>query len=411
MKEPKIRFKGFQGEWEETSLGKLSTNYKYGINAAAIPYDGTNKYLRITDIDENTRMFSQEDLTSPGTDLSCCNEYLLEEGDITIARTGESVGKSYIYHLSDGKVYFAGFLIRTRLNENVDKDYVFYSTLTDKYAKYIRLVSQRSGQPGVNVEELKGYTFNLPCDKAEQQKIASYFQHLDSLIQSTTKKIESLKQVKAASLQSMFPQEGETTPRVRFKGFEGEWNTPSISEVFELRNGYTPSKAVEAFWEGGTIPWFRIEDIRENGGILNDAIQHITPLGIKGNGVFEKNSIILSTTATIGVHAMLIADSLANQQFTNFSIRKSLKHTFDPMFVYYSFFGIDEWSKKNTNSGGLLSVNIPLLLKQPFLTPSINEQQKIASYFTTLDRQITLQTQRLEKLKQIKAACLDNMFV
>ena len=411
MKEPKIRFKGFQGEWEETSLGKLSTNYKYGINAAAIPYDGTNKYLRITDIDENTRMFSQEDLTSPGTDLSCCNEYLLEEGDITIARTGASVGKSYIYHLSDGKVYFAGFLIRTRLNENVDKDYVFYSTLTDKYAKYIRLVSQRSGQPGVNVEELKGYTFNLPCDKAEQQKIASYFQHLDSLIQSTTKKIESLKQVKAASLQSMFPQEGETTPRVRFKGFEGEWNTPSISEVFELRNGYTPSKAVEAFWEGGTIPWFRIEDIRENGGILNDAIQHITPLGIKGNGVFEKNSIILSTTATIGVHAMLIADSLANQRFTNFSIRKSLKHTFDPMFVYYSFFGIDEWSKKNTNSGGLLSVNIPLLLKQPFLTPSINEQQKIASYFTTLDRQITLQTQRLEKLKQIKAACLDNMFV
>ena len=198
---------------------------------------------------------------------------------------------------------------------------------------------------------------------------------------------------------------------MRFKGFEGEWDTPSISEVFELRNGYTPSKAVEAFWEGGTIPWFRMEDIRENGGILNDAIQHITPLGIKGNGLFEKNSIILSTTATIGVHAMLIADSLANQRFTNFSIRKSLKHTFDPMFVYYSFFGIDEWSKKNTNSGGLLSVNIPLLLKQPFLTPSINEQRAIASYFTTLDRQITLHTQRLEKLKQIKAACLDNMFV
>ena len=152
MKEPKIRFKGFRGEWEESTLGKISTSYNYGINAAAIQYDGTNKYLRITDIDENTRMFSQEDLTSPGTNLSCCNEYLLEDGDITIARTGASVGKSYIYHLSDGKVYFAGFLIRLRLNENVDKDYVFYSTLTDKYAKYIRLVSQRSGQPGVNVE-------------------------------------------------------------------------------------------------------------------------------------------------------------------------------------------------------------------------------------------------------------------
>ena len=184
-----------------------------------------------------------------------------------------------------------------------------------------------------------------------------------------------------------------------------------LGEVFEMRNGYTPSKNNPDFWEGGTIPWFRMDDIRENGRILSDSIQHITPSAIKGKGLFEANSFILATTATIGEHALIIADSLANQQFTNFSIRKSLKHTFDPMFVYYSFFGIDEWSKKNTNSGGLLSVNIPLLLKQPFLTPSINEQQKIASYFTTLDRQITLQTQRLEKLKQIKAACLDNMFV
>lgn len=290
----------------------------------------------------------------------------------------------------------------------LDKFYL-YCMLLNKSSEIKKNV-RGSSVPRLDRQVINDLNISLPSIN-EQQKIASYFQHLDALIQLTTKKIESLKQVKAASLQSMFPQEGETTPRVRFKGFEGEWNTPSISEVFELRTGYTPSKAVEAFWEGGTIPWFRMEDIRENGGILNDAIQHITPLGIKGNGVFEKNSIILSTTATIGVHAMLIADSLANQRFTNFSIRKSLKHTFDPMFVYYSFFGIDEWSKKNTNSGGLLSVNIPLLLKQPFLTPSINEQQKIASYFSTLDSQITLQSQRLEKLKQIKAACLDNMFV
>ena len=126
-------------------------------------------------------------------------------------------------------------------------------------------------------------------------------------------------------------------PKIRFNEFKGEWKTPFIDEVFELRNGYTPSKAIDAFWKGGTIPWFRMEDIRENGGILKDAIQHVTPLGIKGNGLFEKNSIILSTTATIGVHAMLIADSLANQRFTNFSIRKSLKNSYDPMFVYYSF--------------------------------------------------------------------------
>lgn len=199
-------------------------------------------------------------------------------------------------------------------------------------------------------------------------------------------------------------------PKIRFKGFEGEWNTPSIGDVFELRNGYTPSKIVKEFWEGGTIPWFRMEDIRINGGFLKDALQHITPLAVKGAGLFEKNSIILATTATIGVHAMLIADSLANQQFTNFKVRKSLSDEYIDEFIYYSFFKIDEWSKNNTNSGGLLSVNMPLLVKQGFLTPCKEEQQTIASYFRILDAKLQASTKKVESLKKLKSASLVAMF-
>lgn len=199
-------------------------------------------------------------------------------------------------------------------------------------------------------------------------------------------------------------------PKIRFKGFEGEWKTPSIGDVFELRNGYTPSKIVKEFWEGGTIPWFRMEDIRINGGFLKDALQHITPLAVKGAGLFEKNSIILATTATIGVHAMLIADSLANQQFTNFKVRKSLSDEYIDEFIYYSFFKIDEWSKNNTNSGGLLSVNMPLLVKQGFLTPCKEEQQTIASYFRILDAKLQASTKKVESLKKLKSASLVAMF-
>ena len=96
-----------------------------------------------------------------------------------------------------------------------------------------------------------------------------------------------------------------------------------LGEVFEMRNGYTPSKNNPDFWEGGTIPWFRMDDIRENGRILSDSIQHITPSAIKGKGLFEANSFILATTATIGEHALIIADSLANQQLTNLKVRKT----------------------------------------------------------------------------------------
>ena len=118
----------------------------------------------------------------------------------------------------------------------------------------------------------------------------------------------------------------------------------------------------------------------------------------------------MATTATIGVHAQLIADSLANQRFTNFSIRKSLREGIIAKYVYYAFFGIDEWAVKNTNSGGLLSVNMPFLLKHPFFVPSLPEQRALASYFTSLDAQIAASTSRLSSLKQIKAASLLNMF-
>ncbi len=200
------------------------------------------------------------------------------------------------------------------------------------------------------------------------------------------------------------------TPKIRFSEFEEEWSQPTIDEIFELRNGYTPSKAIDAFWKNGSIPWFRMEDIREKGGFLKDAFQNITELAVKGSGLFEKNSIILATTATIGVHAMLIADSLANQRFTNLKIRKSLSDKYIPNFVYYSFFKIDDWCLKNTNSGGLLSVDIRELCKQIFPTPTLSEQRRLSHFFTLIDERIRLEGERLASLKQVKAASLQSFF-
>lgn len=409
--EPKIRFKGCSGEWKETTLGQLSTNYKYGINAAAIPYDGRNKYLRITDIDENTRVFSQDNLTSPGTDLSCCNEYLLEDGDITVARTGASVGKSHIYHPTDGKVYFAGFLIRARLNENVDKDCVFYNTLTDKYAKYIRLVSQRSGQPGVNVEELKGYTLNLPCNKDEQKALGAYFQHLDSLIQSATKKIESLKQVKAASLQSMFPQEGETTPRVRFKGFEGEWEMVTIKDVATFLKGRGYSKSDLRVTGTPIILYGRMYTKYET--CITNVDTYVNPLPssiyTSGNEVVMPASgetpEDISCASAIKARGIILGGDLNILRFDT--------DYYDTTFVALSLSnGKAKKDLSNMAQGkSVVHLHNSDIEKVDIFIPSFSEQCAIASYFTTLDRKITLQTQRLDKLKQIKSACLDNMFV
>jgi len=168
-----------------------------------------------------------------------------------------------------------------------------------------------------------------------------------------------------------------------------------LEEVFIMRNGYTPSKENKDFWTDGTLPWFRMEDLRQNGGILSDSLQHITPEAVKGN-LFPANSIIMATTATIGEHALLIADSLANQQFTFFT--KNVNRLtaqgleLDMRFAYYYFFIIDEWCKHNTNISSFPSVDMGKLKKYMFPLPPLPVQRKIVEVldnFTELSAELS----------------------
>lgn len=155
--------------------------FEYGLNAAAKEFDGKNKYIRITDIDDASREFLLSDLSSPDICLDGMSKYLLSSGDIVFARTGASVGKTYIYRENDGIVYFAGFLIRAKVNQDNDAEFVFQSTLSPSYEKYIRITSQRSGQPGVNAQEYGEYDLFAPS-KEEQQRIGHFLRGIDSLI-------------------------------------------------------------------------------------------------------------------------------------------------------------------------------------------------------------------------------------
>ncbi|GHR21433.1 restriction endonuclease subunit S [Helicobacter pylori] len=166
----------------------------------------------------------------------------------------------------------------------------------------------------------------------------------------------------------------------------------TLEEVFEIKNGYTPSKNNPEFWEKGTIPWFRMEDIRENGRILKDSIQHITPKALKGKKLFPKNSIIISTTATIGEHALLIVDSLANQQFTFLNKKANCNLALDMKFFFYQCFLLGEWCKKNTNVSGFASVDMTAFKKYKFPIPPLEIQQEIVKI---LDQFLALTTDLL----------------
>ncbi|GAA7959721.1 restriction endonuclease subunit S [Helicobacter pylori] len=174
----------------------------------------------------------------------------------------------------------------------------------------------------------------------------------------------------------------------------------TLEEVFEIKNGYTPSKNNPEFWEKGTIPWFRMEDIRENGRILKDSIQHITPKALKGKKLFPKNSIIISTTATIGEHAFLIVDSLANQQFTFLSKKANCGIALDMKFFFYQCFLLGEWCKKNTNVSGFASVDMTAFKKYKFPIPPLEIQQeivKILDAFTELNTELNTELKARKK--------------
>ena len=421
MSKPKIRFKGCQGEWESsTFIGTFQFLKNNSLSRACLSDNGDVKNVHYGDV--LIRFGENLDVGKEALPYISDGSYgrvlakrcSLQDGDVIIADAAEdnTVGKATeLMSVGNNTVVSGLHTIPCRPTFTFESCYLGYYLNSNAYHNQLLPLIQGTKICSISKHALEKTTVSYPPTLAEQRQIASYFRSLDGILSGCEARLSSLRRLKEGALQAFFPQQGETQPKLRFKGCQGEWESLEMASVFETKNGYTPSKFVDAYWENGSIPWFRMEDIRANGGILSDSLQHITPLGVKGSGLFQPYSIILATTATIGVHAMIIADSLANQQFTNFSIRKSLSNDFDPYFVYYAFFKIDKWCVANTNSGGLLSVDIKGLLKEPFYFPALPEQRLIANFFRTLDRRIELERQRLEKLKQLKAACLEKMFV
>ena len=187
---PNLRFPEFKGEWEETTLGKCVIQpLDYGMNTAAITYDGENKYIRITDIDEQSSQYISDSPVSPAGQL--LDKYIVEENNILFARTGASTGKTYLYKKKDGKLYFAGFLIRAKIKTECNSTFIFAQTKTVRYYKWVGFMSIRSGQPGINSQEYASYRFLIP-QKEEQDKIAKFLSLLDSRIEAQIKIIDKL---------------------------------------------------------------------------------------------------------------------------------------------------------------------------------------------------------------------------
>ena len=245
-----MRFPGFEGEWEERRLGECCSGFDYGMNAASKSYDGVNGYIRITDIDEHTNEFRKEGIVSP--DAVIDEIYRVRENDILFARTGASTGKTYLYKSQDGRLYFAGFLIRANVFNWADSRFVFYQTQIKRYAKWVQIMSMRSGQPGINSQEYASFQVNLP-ELNEQKKVASFISLLDQRISLQIKLIDRYESLIRALYHEILCNApgtiitlGDLVQIKKGTQLNGE-NLLTVGKYYVMNGGITPSGYYDSY--------------------------------------------------------------------------------------------------------------------------------------------------------------------
>ena len=403
-KYPKLRKKNSCDNWLFTTLGdvtreyKVSNKYVHHQNLLSLSY---GKIIK-KDIEEKKGLLP----------ASFDTYQIIKEGIIVFRVTDlQNDKKSLRVGISSQEgIITPAYVCVECTTDEISPMYLF--TLLHYYDSITKVMYNMGNglRQTLSYSDLKGLNIPIP-PLSEQHFITDIFFHIDSIISEETSRLASLKQVKEASLQAMFPQKGETVPKIRFKGFEGEWEEVKLKDI--------STKVIEKN---------RLNNISitltnsAEYGIINqrDFFDHDVSNtdNVSGYFIVQPNDFVynprISTLAPVGPINMnkLGYAGVVSPLYYVFRVTGFNKSFLD---IYFHTNVWHKFMKDNGNTGARfdrLSISNELFYEMPIYCPrDENEQQQIASYFTSLDKQITFQTQRLEKLRQIKAACLDKMFV
>lgn len=401
--EPKIRFNN--NCWQKHKVGDLCDLLTgYPFPGDKILKRGKNLLMRGINITEGRIRHSDEIDRYYNEDTIGLEKYRLQVGDLVIGMDGSKVGKNSA--LVTSKENNSLLVQRVARLRNEDKNLINLIQIavgSDKFIKYVEEMKTSSAIPHISPADIRNFPLSLPEDSNERRFIASYFTSLDSQISAATSRLASLKQMKAASLQAMFPQEGKTVPKIRFKGFEGEWKKVKADSIFKTFNEKNRSDlpVLSATQDRGMVTR---ESIGYN--IFHDTsneatYKHILP-----------GQFVIHLRSFQGGFAHSEIEGIASPAYTIMDFKnKDLYHDYYWRYVFMSKEFIKRLELITYGIRDGRSISYDEFKEMSFLVPSKEEQIKIASYLKNLDRQISLQSQRLKKLKQIKSACLDKMFV
>lgn len=402
---PALRFLDFQDTegWKEYILGDfLLEQPRYGINSPAVPFqEELPTYIRITDISENGCFLPNPKVS---VDHGAISDFYLKIGDLVFARTGASVGKCYKYKEKDGKLVFAGFLIKVSPDQTrLSSDFLFQFTFTQQYWKWIDLTSTRSGQPGINSKELASMELYLPV-KDEQQKIANCLSSLDELIEATAQKVEALKEHKKGLMQRLFPAEGKGVPDLRLPEFQGqatEWQSTLLGAVVDYENGRAHENEID---ENGDFVVVNSKFISTDGEVIK---RTNTPYCLANK---EDILMVLSDVPNGRAIAKCFFVDESGKYTVNQRICRLRSKDVNSKFLFYLinrnpyFLSFDD-GVKQTN------LKKSEVLECPLMVPSSPiEQQKIADFLSSIDDLIIATELRIKALERHKKGLTQQLF-
>ena len=371
--------------WMLTSLGFSCDGFDYGIAAEAKEFDGINQYIRITDIDDDSSSYTSRNSVSPSfLDENC----VCIENDILFARTGASTGKTYLYNRNDGKLYFAGFLIRANVKPIFDPYFVFTMTKTSRYANWIKIMSARSGQPGINAQEYKTFSFYHPSLKT-QNKISKFIKNIDKRIQTQSKIIEDYSSLKKSIIDNFF----------------NELTNSSLGEhIIEIteRNGY--KNEYEVLSVSNKYGFIKQNEQFEDRII---ASENKSNYKVVRKNTFAYNPTRINVGSIACMHYLDIG--IVSPMYLCFSTLKTLS----PYYLEYYFLSKSfklEMNKKLEGSVRM-SLQIDALKKIKLYIPSLEIQNKFVNKLSCFDKKIQKEKDILSLYKKQKAYLLQNMFI
>lgn len=384
---PHLRFPEFEGEWEKCKLGDIATGFDYGMNAPAKVFDGVNKYIRITDIDEASSTYNDSDIVSPDGTLT--DTYLVNERDILLARTGASTGKSYLYKKTDGKLYFAGFLIRANVPEH-NPYFVFSQLHTHRYWKWVSIMSARSGQPGINSQEYSSFPIYTTSIQ-EERKISKLLSLLEERIATQSKLIEDLKKLKSAII------EIEYTPNTK--------TTSHIGNVIEQISKRNKNNAIQNVLSVSNRQGFiKQSDQFENRNVASEDTSNYK--------IVEKNDFAFNPARiNVGSIARLTTfeNGIVSPMYICFRTQENVAPEYIDFFFESKHFYCE--IQKRLEGSVRQCLSFEGLCNIPFSLPTLEMQQRIGKRLFTLGQKIKTETDLLELLNKQKQYLLRQMFI